>query len=79
MTTPAPKIRIEPRGLSRVDAAAYIGISTSKFDQLVEDRRMPRPKRIDGRVLWDRYALDDAWESLPTDEPENPLDYLHRT
>jgi predicted DNA-binding transcriptional regulator AlpA len=74
MSTAAPRIRIEPRGLSRTDAAAYIGIGVSKFDQLIEDGRMPRPRRVDGRVLWDRYALDDAFESLPSDEAPNPLD-----
>ena len=41
---------IPRRGLSRDEAAMYIGISASKFDELVRDRRMPAPKRIDGRL-----------------------------
>lgn len=72
----SPRIRIEPRALGRPDAAAYVGISPSKFDQLIEDGRMPRPRRIDGRVVWDRYALDEAFENLPIDQPPNPLDSL---
>ncbi len=67
--------RSEPRGLSRVDAAAYVGVGVTKFDEMVGDGRMPRPKRIDGRVVWDRRALDDAFEALPeTSETINPWD-----
>jgi hypothetical protein len=28
---------------------------------------MPAPKRLDGRVLWDRVALDIAFDELPDD------------
>jgi hypothetical protein len=56
---------LPPRGLSRVEAAAYIGVGPTKFDQLVADGRMPRPKRIDGRLVWDRVALDRAFSALP--------------
>lgn len=69
---------LAPRGLSRQLAAAYIGIGTTKFDEMVADGRMPKPKRVDGRVLWDRFALDGAFEALPTDgqadQEENPWD-----
>ena len=56
--------------LSRVLAAGYIGVSPTKFDQLVVDERMPKPKRIDGRVVWDIQALDLAFEVLPDDAEE---------
>jgi predicted DNA-binding transcriptional regulator AlpA len=56
---------LAPRGLRRADAAAYIGVSPSKFDEMVADRRMPRAKRIDGRVVWDRLSLDLAFDDLP--------------
>lgn len=68
-------IAYPPRGLSREEAARYIGIGTTKFDEMVADRRMPRPKRVDGRVLWDRIALDMAFSDLP-DEGGNPIDAL---
>ncbi|WP_343684040.1 XRE family transcriptional regulator [Asticcacaulis sp.] len=74
----AARVRIEPRGLSKHDAAAYIGISATKFDQLIADGRMPAPKRIDGRVLWDRFDLDAAWDALPTERAANPLDNFLR-
>jgi hypothetical protein len=53
------------RGLCREEAALYIGISPSKFDQLVKDGRMPPPKEVDGRVIWDVVRLDLAFEALP--------------
>ena len=59
---------LPPRGLSRVQAAAYIGVSPTKFDQMVADGRMPPPKRIDGRLVWDIRRLDISFEALP-DEP----------
>ena len=61
--SPAPR-----RGLRRPDAAAYIGVGTSKFDQLVAEGRMPKPKHIDGCVIWDVKELDLAFD-LATDQP----------
>lgn len=54
-------------GLSRNEAAAYIGIGVSKFDALVADGRMPRPKRIDGRKVWIADRLREALYALPDD------------
>lgn len=73
----ADTIAYPPRGLSRDEAARYIGVGPTKFDQLVAERRMPKPKRIDGRVVWDRIRLDAAFTELPgDDEAENPIDFL---
>jgi predicted DNA-binding transcriptional regulator AlpA len=55
---------LPPRGLSREQAAAYVGISPSLFDMLINDGRMPGPKRINSRVVWDRLKLDAAFEAL---------------
>lgn len=68
-------IAYAPRGLSREEAARYIGVGTSKFDELVAGRRMPKPKRIDGRVVWDRIQLDAAFSELP-DDGGNRIDQL---
>jgi predicted DNA-binding transcriptional regulator AlpA len=59
---------VSPRGLSRVDAANYVGISPSIFDQMVKDGRMPAPKRVNARRIWDIRQLDDSFEALPADE-----------
>ena len=55
---------LAPRGLSRVQAAAYIGVSVWLFDELVQDGRMPKPMRINSRTIWDRMKLDDAFAAL---------------
>jgi hypothetical protein len=57
------------RGLSRAESAMYLGISPSKFDELVRDNRMPEPKRIDGRKVWDVRHLDVAFDELPSENP----------
>ena len=64
------------RGLNRIEAAAYIGVSPSKFDEMVRDGRMCSPKRIDARVIWDIRQLDAAFDSLASevDDTENPWD-----
>ena len=59
---------LPPIGLSRDVAAAFIGVSPTKFDQMVADGRMPRPKCIDGCRVWDRLALDAAFDELPDNE-----------
>ncbi|TCR69725.1 hypothetical protein [Bosea sp. BK604] len=56
---------LPPRGLDRLQAAAYICVSATKFDQMVEDGRMPKPKQIDARVVWDVRKLDLAFDALP--------------
>ncbi len=66
-----------PRGLCREEAARWVGIGMTKFDELVADGRMPRPKKVDGRTIWDRYALDQAFSELDS-EPGNRIDDLLR-
>jgi excisionase family DNA binding protein len=56
---------LEPRGLARPVAAAYVGVSASTFDKMVDDGRMPQPKVVERRLVWDRMALDAAFEDLP--------------
>lgn len=63
-----------PRGMSREEAARYIDVER-QIDEMVVDRRMPKPKRVDGRVIWDRVALDAAFSDLPN-EPENRIDAI---
>jgi hypothetical protein len=53
-----------PRGLRRVLAASYIGVSLSVFDGMVEAGEMPKPKRFHGRTIWDKLAIDAAFDLL---------------
>jgi hypothetical protein len=52
-----PKQPIEPRGLSRVEAARYLGISPTKFDELRKDSRVAPAHVIDGPE-WDAGGRD---------------------
>lgn len=65
-----------PRGLNREEAARYVGVGSTKFDEMVADGRMPKPKRVDGRVVWDRIRVDAAFTDLPDDTKVNPLDRM---
>ena len=68
------ELRFPPRGMSRVEAADYLGISPTLFDTMVKDGRMPGPKLINTRTIWDRLALDRAFEALPDRDVANPWD-----
>jgi hypothetical protein len=57
------------RGLSRDEAAMYIGVSTGKFDEMVADGRMPAPVRVDARKIWDIRSIDLAFDALPREDP----------
>jgi predicted DNA-binding transcriptional regulator AlpA len=47
-----PKKAIGPqRGLNRDEAATYIGVPPSLFDDLVRSGTMPRPVRIKSRTV----------------------------
>jgi predicted DNA-binding transcriptional regulator AlpA len=65
MTLKPDPLSYPPRGLSREEAARYVGVGTVKFDEMVADRRMPKPRRIDKRIIWDRVELDIAFSELP--------------
>lgn len=53
-----------PRGLNRLEAARYVGVSPTTFDKLVSDGKMPRPKEIGARRVYDRAQLDSAFDAL---------------
>ena len=59
---------LAPRGLSRVQAAAYIGVSPSLFDEMVNDGRMPKATAINSRKVWDRLKLDEAFAALSDED-----------
>lgn len=69
-------IAYPPRGLGRVEAARYVGVGTTKFDEMVADRRMPKPCQIDGRTVWDRVELDIAFSELPHQGQQNFFDQV---
>jgi predicted DNA-binding transcriptional regulator AlpA len=60
-------IPLPRRGLKLEEAANYIGIGRTKFQELVNGGRMPRPRKIDGRLIWDTRELDVAFDDLPVE------------
>jgi predicted DNA-binding transcriptional regulator AlpA len=69
---------LAPRGLSRIEAAAYVGISPTLFDDMVADRRMPSPKVLNSRLVWDRHALDAHFEALPDRDQDRTGSWARR-
>lgn len=60
---------LAPFGINRETAAACVCVSPTKFDEMVRDGRMPPPKRIDGRLVWDVDAVRAYFKALPDDKP----------
>jgi hypothetical protein len=52
-------------GLSEEEAAAAVGISQTKFRDLVTQKRMPTARRVDGRKIYDVDELRLAFKALP--------------
>ena len=67
---------LAPIGLPRPTAAAFIGVGVTKFDEMVDDGRMPQPRQIDGKKVWDRGLVEQAFSELPMIEipAGNPWD-----
>ena len=53
------------RGLDENEAAVYLSLSPSFFRKLVNEGRMPRPRVIGERRIWDVEELDLAFKALP--------------
>lgn len=53
------------RGFGAEDAATYLSLSPSYFRQLVGESKMPRPRIIGSRRVWDIDDLDAMFKALP--------------
>jgi hypothetical protein len=67
------------RGLSRVEAAAYLGISPSKFDEMRKDGRVGPAKLIDNRKVFDVRMLDEVFDALPLENHDEADDWTVAT
>lgn len=74
MTLRPDAIAYPPRGLSREEAARYVGVGVDKFAEMIADRRMPKPRQIDSRLVWDLTELDMAFSALPHQDRRNFFD-----
>ncbi len=59
---PRPMLK---RGLSREEAAHYVGIGVTLFDEMVASGLYPQPHLQKGRITWDLWELDEAFKKLP--------------
>jgi excisionase family DNA binding protein len=59
-----PSYGYPPRGLRAEEAASYLGMGRSKFLELVDEGKLPRPRAVDGMRIWDRRALDAAFDDF---------------
>jgi excisionase family DNA binding protein len=73
VTKPRASIRCprEPLGLSLEEAAAYIGLGPSLFERLVGEGKMPFPRQLAGRKVWDADEVAAAFRRVPRAAPAN--------
>jgi hypothetical protein len=64
------ELNTAPRGLRRVDAARYLGISPSHFDKQRDLGAIPSPKLLFGVMLWDRHDLDALFSAANDNQPD---------
>ena len=69
-----------PRGLRADNAAAYLGMSKTKFLELVGQGLIPTAFDIGGVKIWDRLDLDAVVEAAKEDAPSerNSFDNILR-
>jgi excisionase family DNA binding protein len=67
------------RGLDESEAAVYLSLSPSFFRKLVEEKRMPRPRIIGSRRIWDVEELDLAFKALPREGGEVEVIFAEQT
>lgn len=60
-------INFPRRGLNETEAAVYVGVGVTLFREMVADRRMPKPRAINARRVWDMIMLDAAIDALPVE------------
>lgn len=61
-----------PRAMRADRAAAYLGsMSKSKFLELVDQGKLPKPIRVGGITMWDRHDLDAALDQLKADDNQD--------
>ncbi|RAZ83186.1 XRE family transcriptional regulator [Mesorhizobium hawassense] len=65
---------VQPRGLRRAAAAAYLGISPSHFDKELAAGNVPAPKLLFGVTLYDRHDLDALFDGKPAAAAANDND-----
>ncbi|KRQ00909.1 hypothetical protein [Bradyrhizobium manausense] len=58
--------------VDRRRAAAYVGVTAGRFEQLVRDNVVPPPVMVDNKRRWPIALLDDAREAVGSSLPSAP-------
>ena len=61
-------------GLPELEAAAAIGVSQTKFREMVADETMPEPRLVGGKLVYDVDELRTAFKALPHRGAETEVD-----
>ena len=64
--------RGDARLVDRRRAAAYVGVTAGRFEQLVRDNVVPPPAMVDNKRRWPIALLDDAREAVGNSMPSAP-------
>jgi hypothetical protein len=59
----------DARLVDRRRAAAYVGVTAGRFEQLVRDNVVPPPVMVDNKRRWPIALLDDAREAVGSSMP----------
>jgi predicted DNA-binding transcriptional regulator AlpA len=70
----ADSLAYPPRALRSDRAGAYLSMSESNFLRLVKAGRLPKGKKLDGIVFWDRVALDSFVENYEGEGDETAVE-----
>jgi hypothetical protein len=62
----------DARLVDRRRAAAYVGVTAGRFEQLVRDNVVPPPVMVDNKRRWPIALLDDAKEAVSSSVPSLP-------
>ncbi|UPK39417.1 hypothetical protein IVB18_20675 [Bradyrhizobium sp. 186] len=64
-----PGVALETRLVDRRRAAAYVGVTAGRFEQLVRDNVVPSPVMVDNKRRWPIALLDLAKEAVGSSIP----------
>lgn len=67
-------VQMQPAALRAPVAASYVGVSLSKFHELVSAGQMPKPIKIGRASLWRRQDLDASLDQFADESAPSQWD-----
>lgn len=72
-----PEVARDTRLVDRRRAAAYVGVTAGRFEQLVRDNVVPPPVMVDNKRRWPIALLDMAKDAVVSSMPSLPSVTTH--